>query len=59
MTAPVVHLERLQEELERIVAERRALREAGAPEDELEENRQRLLVAQAELTAALTQRHLA
>ncbi len=57
MTAPVVHLERLQEELEQVVSERRALREACAPEEQLEANRQRLLAAQSALTEALTQHH--
>ncbi len=54
MTAPVVHLEWLQEEVRRIAAARRELLASGAPAAELEENRRRLLETQAELTQALT-----
>ena len=49
---------RLAEEIDRIVAERRALRAAGASESALEENRARLIEAQAELSQALTARYL-
>jgi hypothetical protein len=53
MTAPVLHLEWLQEEVRRIAAARRELLASGASPATLEENRSRLLEAQAELTRAL------
>jgi hypothetical protein len=53
MTAPVAHLDWLQEEVRRIAALRRDLLASGAGEAELEENRRQLLEAQAELTQAL------
>jgi hypothetical protein len=45
-------------EIERVVAERQALREAGADAATLEENRQRLANAQARLSQLLIERHL-
>jgi hypothetical protein len=45
-------------EIGRIVAERQELRAAGAGEDELEANRQRLVAAQAALSRLLIERHL-
>ena len=59
MKAPVFPPESLSEEIDRIVAERRALRDAGAPEADLESNRRRLMSAQARLTQLLVERHLA
>jgi len=51
-------VESVSEEIGRIVAERQALRAAGAGEDELEANRRRLAAAQSELSRLLIQRHL-
>ena len=45
-------------EIERVVAERQALRAAGADAATLEENRQRLASAQARLSQLLIERHL-
>ena len=57
MMTPAYPLESLSQELDRIVAERRTLREAGAPDAALEANRQRLLATQAKLTQTLVQHH--
>ncbi|HEV2593188.1 MAG TPA: hypothetical protein VGU02_15000 [Gaiellaceae bacterium] len=48
----------LSDEIDEIVAERRALRDAGASEAKLEENRKRLMAAQSRLTQLLVARHL-
>ena len=58
MMTPAYPLESLSQELDRIVAERRTLREAGAPDNALEENRRRLLATQAKLTQALVRHHV-
>ena len=50
--------EALSDEIDRIVAERRMLRDAGASEQELEANRKQLMAAQARLTQVLLERHL-
>jgi hypothetical protein len=51
-------LESVNLELERVVAERQALRAAGADAVTLEENRRRLADAQARLSQLLIERHL-
>jgi hypothetical protein len=51
-------VESVTEEIGRIVAERQALRAAGASFDVLEENRRRLAKAQSELSRLLIARHL-
>lgn len=51
-------VETLGEEIGRIVAERQALREAGADGAALEENRRRLASAQSRLSQLLIERHL-
>jgi hypothetical protein len=48
----------LNAEIERVVAERQALRAAGADAATLEENRRRLSDAQAALSQLLIERHL-
>jgi hypothetical protein len=50
--------ESLGAEIARIVAERQALREAGADAVALEENRRRLAAAQARLSELLVERHM-
>jgi hypothetical protein len=57
MTTPAFPPVGLSEEIDQIVAERRALRDADASEAELEDNRQRLMAAQAKLTQLLVERH--
>jgi hypothetical protein len=47
----------LSDEIDRIVDERRMLRNSGAPEPELEANRMHLMAAQAKLTQVLVERH--
>ena len=59
MKTPAFPPENLSEEIDQLVAERRALRESGAPEADLESNRQRLMAAQSRLTSLLVERHLA
>lgn len=51
-------VESLSGEITRVVAARRALREAGAPEAELEANRVELMARQGQLTELLIERHL-
>jgi hypothetical protein len=51
-------VESLGEEIGRIVADRQALREAGADSAALEENRRRLAAAQNKLSLLLIERHL-
>ena len=51
-------VESLNTEIERVVAERQALRAAGADAATLEENRRRLAEAQAALSRLLIERHL-
>jgi hypothetical protein len=51
-------VESLGEEIGRIVADRQALREAGADSQALEENRRRLAAAQSRLSQLLIERHL-
>ena len=51
-------VESLGEEIGRIVADRQALREAGADGAALEENRRRLAAAQSKLSLLLIERHL-
>jgi hypothetical protein len=51
-------VESLNTEIERVVAERQALRAAGADAATLEENRRRLAEAQAALSLLLIERHL-
>jgi len=51
-------VESLRREIDRIVAERQELRGKGAAPEELEENRSRLVKAQARLSELLIQRHL-
>jgi hypothetical protein len=51
-------VETLNAEIERVVAERQALRAAGADAATLEENRRRLAAAQAALSQLLIERHL-
>jgi hypothetical protein len=51
-------VESLGEEIGRIVADRQALREAGADSAALEENRRRLTAAQNKLSLLLIERHL-
>ena len=51
-------VESLNTEIERVVAERQALRAAGADAATLEENRRRLGDAQAALSRLLIERHL-
>jgi hypothetical protein len=51
-------VESLGEEIGRIVADRQALREAGADSAALEENRTRLAAAQNKLSHLLIERHL-
>lgn len=51
-------VESLNTEIERVVAERQALRAAGADAATLEENRRRLAEAQAGLSRLLIERHL-
>jgi hypothetical protein len=51
-------VESLNAEIERVVAERQALRAAGADADTLEANRRRLADAQAALSKLLIERHL-
>jgi hypothetical protein len=51
-------VESLGEEIGRIVADRQALREAGADSAALEENRRRLAAAQNKLSILLIERHL-
>jgi hypothetical protein len=51
-------VETLNAEIERVVAERQALRAAGADSATLEENRRRLAAAQAALSQLLIERHL-
>jgi hypothetical protein len=58
MMSPAYPLESVSQELDRIVAERRRLREAGAAEAQLEANRQRLRATQGKLTQLLVEHHL-
>jgi hypothetical protein len=58
MTTPAFPPIGLTEEIDQIVAERRALRDTGASEAELESNRKRLIAAQSRLTQLLVARHL-
>jgi hypothetical protein len=51
-------VEDVAEEVGRIVSERQELRASGADERELEQNRLRLVAAQADLTRLLLERHL-
>lgn len=51
-------VETLAGEIGSIVAERQTLRAAGAPAATLEENRRRLIEAQARLSRLLIERHL-
>ncbi len=51
-------VESLGEEIGRIVADRQALREAGAESAALEENRRRLAAAQNKLSLLLIERYL-
>jgi hypothetical protein len=51
-------VEDVAEEVGRIVSERQELRAVGADNGELEENRLRLVAAQADLTRLLLERHL-
>lgn len=51
-------VESLNSEIERVVAERQALRAAGADAATLEANRRRLAEAQAALSRLLIERHL-
>lgn len=51
-------VETLAGEIGSIVAERQRLRAAGAPAPALEENRRRLIEAQARLSRLLIERHL-
>jgi hypothetical protein len=51
-------VETLTAEISRIVAERQALRAAGASHETLEENRRRLAAAQSELSQLLIARFL-
>jgi hypothetical protein len=51
-------VERLQEEVRTLVAQRQALRERGADRAELESNRLELASRQRELSHALIDRHL-
>jgi large exoprotein involved in heme utilization and adhesion len=51
-------VETLTAEISRIVAERQALRAAGASPETLEENRRRLAAAQNELSQLLIARYL-
>jgi len=51
-------VESVSEEIGRIVADRQALREAGADGHSLEENRRRLAAAQNKLSRLLIERHL-
>lgn len=51
-------VESLNAEIERVVAERQALRAAGADAETLEENRRRLSDAQAALSQLLIERHV-
>jgi len=51
-------VETLTDEIGRIVAERQALRTAGASAETLEENRRRLADAQSQLSLLLIERHL-
>lgn len=51
-------VESLGGEIARIVAERQALRDAGADPALLEENRRRLSAAQARLSELLVERHV-
>jgi hypothetical protein len=51
-------VETLNTEIERVVAERQALRAARADAATLEENRRRLAAAQAALSQLLIERHL-
>ncbi|HEY3962844.1 MAG TPA: hypothetical protein VGL84_09990 [Gaiellaceae bacterium] len=56
---PALHsVEAVGGEIDRIVAERQRLRESGAKQSELEQNRQRLAEAQAQLSLLLIERHL-
>lgn len=58
MTTPAFPPVGLSEEIDQIVAERRALRDAGASDAELEANRKRLMEAQSRLTQLLVARYL-
>jgi hypothetical protein len=51
-------VESVSDEIGRIVADRQALREAGADGDSLEENRRRLAAAQNKLSRLLIERYL-
>jgi hypothetical protein len=51
-------VESVADQIRRIVAERQELRAAGADDAQLEENRQRLVAAQAVLSQLLIERHL-
>ena len=51
-------VESVSEEIGRIVADRQALREAGADGNSLEENRRRLAAAQNKLSRLLIERHV-
>ena len=51
-------VERLQQEVRRLVTERQALHEREAPRDELEANRLELVRRQQELSLALIEGHL-
>jgi hypothetical protein len=51
-------VESLTDEIGRIVAERQAMRAAGASQDELEANRRLLAATQSRLSDLLIERHL-
>jgi len=56
---PLRHtVESLNDEIDRIVEERQAIRAVGASAEQLEENRRRLARAQSELSRLLIERHL-
>jgi hypothetical protein len=58
MTAADQTPETISAEIHRLVAERQQLRERGAGEADLEENRRQLASAQARFSRSLIQRHL-
>jgi hypothetical protein len=51
-------VESVTAEIGRLVAQRQKLRAAGAPGEQLEENRRRLAAAQGRLSLLLIERHL-